>query len=59
MKHRVSLILLLFLLPLAGALAKDIPALTGRVNDTANLIPQDQRQRIETQLAQFEQQTSN
>jgi uncharacterized protein len=59
MKRRISLVLLLLLLPVAGVLAKDIPALTGRVNDTANLIPQDQRQRIETQLAQFEQQTSN
>ena len=39
--------------------AKDVPFLAGRVNDTANLIPQDQRQRIETKLAQFEQQTGN
>jgi uncharacterized protein len=59
MKHRVSLVLLLVLLPLAWALAKDVPPLTGRVNDTANLIPLDQRQRIEAQLAQFEQQTGD
>jgi uncharacterized protein len=59
MSRRASLLLLLFLLPLAWALAKDVPPLTGRVNDTANLIPLDQRQRIETQLAQFEQQTGN
>ncbi|MFL6258471.1 MAG: TPM domain-containing protein [Thermoanaerobaculia bacterium] len=59
MRRRVSLILLLLLLPLAGAAAKDIPPLTGRVNDTASLIPADQRQRIEAQLAQFEQQTGD
>ncbi len=59
MSRRVSLLLLLLLLPLAWALAKDVPPLAGRVNDTANLIPLDQRQRIEAQLAQFEQQTSN
>ena len=59
LSRRVSLVLLLLLLPLAWALAKDVPALAGRVNDTANLIPLDQRQRIETQLAQFEKQTSN
>jgi uncharacterized protein len=59
LSRRVSLVLLLLLLPLAWALAKDIPALTGRVNDTANLIPLDQRQRIEAQLAQFERQTGN
>ncbi len=59
MSRRVPLLLLLLLLPLAWALAREIPALTGRVNDTANLIPLDQRQRIEAQLAQFEQQTSN
>jgi uncharacterized protein len=52
--------LFLVLLILAGPLAaKDIPRLTARVNDYANLIPQDQRQRIEAQLAQFEQQTGN
>src|SRR5436305_5678841 len=59
MRRRVSLILLLLLMPLAWAAAKDIPPLTGRVNDTANLIPQDQRQRIEAQLAQFEKQTGD
>ena len=59
LRRRVPLLLLLFVLPLAWAFAKDVPPLTGRVNDTANLIPLDQRQRIEAQLAQFEQQTSN
>src|SRR5436305_12184583 len=59
MRRRVSLILLLLLLPFAWAAAKDIPPLTGRVNDTANLIPQHQRQRLESKLAQFEQQTGD
>jgi uncharacterized protein len=58
-RRRISLLFLLLLLPLAWALAREIPPLAGRVNDTANLIPLDQRQRIETQLAQFEQQTGN
>ncbi len=58
----------LFLVPVALAVlfvlvgpatAKEIPRLTAHVNDYANLIPQDQRQRIEAQLAQFEQQTGN
>jgi uncharacterized protein len=59
MSRRVLGFVLLLLLPLAGAAAKDIPPLTGRVNDTANLIPQDQRQRIEAQLAAFEKQTGD
>ena len=59
MARRIPLIALLLLLPLAGAAAKDIPRLTGHVNDTANLIPEDQRQRIEAQLAQFEKQTGD
>ncbi|HEX9943219.1 MAG TPA: TPM domain-containing protein [Thermoanaerobaculia bacterium] len=55
-----SLVLAVFfvLVPWVSA-AKDIPYLTGRVNDYANLIPPDQRQRIEAKLAQFEQQTGN
>ena len=59
MARRVSLILLLFLLPLAGLLAKDVPYLAGRVNDQANLIPVDQRQKIEAQLAQLEKETGD
>ncbi len=59
MSRRVSLVILLLLLPFAWVAAKDIPYLAGRVNDTANLIPQDQRQRIEAQLAQFEKQTGD
>jgi uncharacterized protein len=52
---------LLLLLPLAAGAADvaDVPALQGRVNDYANLISPDQKQRIEAQLAQFEQQTGN
>jgi uncharacterized protein len=59
MARRIPLIALLLLLSFAGAAAKDIPRLTGHVNDTANLIPEDQRQRIEAQLAQFEKQTGD
>ncbi|HEY0555841.1 MAG TPA: TPM domain-containing protein [Thermoanaerobaculia bacterium] len=51
--------ILLLLLPLAWAAAKDIPPLTGHVNDTASLIPEDQRQRIEAQLTEFEKQTGD
>jgi uncharacterized protein len=60
MSRRIPLVVLvLLLLPLARAAAKDVPPLTGHVNDTANLIPQDQRQRIEALLAQFEKQTGD
>jgi uncharacterized protein len=59
MARRLLLIFLLFLLPLSWAAARDIPPLTGRVDDTANLISPEQRQRIEAQLAQFERQTGN
>lgn len=52
------LAVLCVLVPWASA-AKDVPYLAGRVNDSANLIPPDQRQRIEAKLAQFEQQTGN
>ncbi len=51
--------LLLLVLPLAGAAARDVPPLTGRVDDTANLISPEQRQRLEAQLAQFERQTGD
>jgi uncharacterized protein len=59
MSRRIWGFVLLLLLPLAWVAARDIPPLTGRVNDTANLIPADQRQRIEAQLAQFEKQTGD
>ena len=50
---------LLLLLPLAGLAQGDIPALQGRVNDYASLLSPDQKQRIEAQLAQFDQQTGD
>ncbi|HEY0510969.1 MAG TPA: TPM domain-containing protein [Thermoanaerobaculia bacterium] len=59
MARRLPLIALLFLLPLAWAAAKDVPYLAGRVNDSANLLSADQKQRIEAQLAQFEKQTGD
>ena len=49
-------LLLLLLLP-ALAAALDVPALQGRVNDRANLIPPDARQRIEQKLGDLEQTT--
>jgi uncharacterized protein len=59
MVRRIPLIALLLLLPLGWAGAKDIPRLTGRIVDTASLIQEDQRQRIEAQLADFEKQTGD
>jgi len=54
------LVVLAVLFVLAGPIAaKDIPRLTAHVNDYANLISQDQRQRIEAQLTQFERQTGS
>jgi uncharacterized protein len=58
-RRLVVLFVLLFLLPLAVRAQGDVPALQGRVNDYASLISPDQKQRIEAQLAQFEQQTGN
>lgn len=58
MLRRLSILALLCLLPSVAA-ARDVPYLSGRVVDEANLIPADQRQRMEMQLAQFEQQTGN
>jgi len=60
--RRLGIFLALLFLPLAAVWAQaqgDVPALQGRVNDYANLISPDQKQRIEAQLAQFEQQTGN
>jgi uncharacterized protein len=59
MSSRFFPLALLILLSLTSAAAKEVPYLAGRVNDTANLIPPEQRQRIEAKLAQFEQQTGN
>ncbi|HEX2222649.1 MAG TPA: TPM domain-containing protein [Thermoanaerobaculia bacterium] len=52
----VLLIFVLLLLP-AFAAALDVPYLTGRVVDNANMVPADARQRIEGKLAQLESQT--
>jgi uncharacterized protein len=49
----------LFVLFPFAATAKDIPALTGRVVDQANLLTVDQKQRIETKLAAFEKETGD
>lgn len=57
MKARAAVLVLLLLLLPALAAALDVPALQGRVNDHANLIPPDARQRIEQKLAGLEQRT--
>jgi uncharacterized protein len=55
---RVVTILLLLLPALAAAL--DVPPLRNRrVNDDANIIPAETRQRLEQKLAEFEQRTTN
>jgi uncharacterized protein len=41
------------------AAALDVPALRGRVNDYAGVMTQEQRRSLETQLAQFEQETGH
>jgi uncharacterized protein len=41
------------------AAALDVPALRGRVNDYAGVMSQEQRRSLETQLAQFEQETGH
>jgi uncharacterized protein len=63
MKGRLSKAVLwvlpaLFFLSFAAA-AKDIPPLTGRIVDQANLLTADQKQRIETKLAAFEKETGD
>jgi uncharacterized protein len=52
----VLAVLFFLVFPLA---ALEVPYLAGRVNDNANLIPDDVRQRIEQKLAAFEQKTGN
>lgn len=49
------LVPLLAFVAVAGA-AKDVPFLSGRVNDTANLLSADARQRVEGMLQAFEKQ---
>lgn len=57
MRLRAAAFLLLILLFPVLAAALDVPALTGRVNDRANIIAPDARQRIEQKLAALEQRT--
>lgn len=57
MRSRAPVLVLLLLLLPALAAALDVPALQGRVNDRANLILPDARQRIEQKLAGLEQRT--
>lgn len=51
-----AILLLLLAVPLA---ALEVPYLSGRVNDNADLVPDDVQQRIEQKLAGFEQKTGN
>jgi uncharacterized protein len=59
MRARWIIVLLALLLAPSGSGAKEVPFLTGRVNDQANLLTPEQRQRIEQKLAEFERQTTN
>jgi len=53
----LSFLLLLIASPLARAL--EVPPLRGRVNDYAGVMSQDQARTLESQLAQFEQETGH
>jgi len=53
----LSFLLLLIASPLARAL--EVPPLRGRVNDYAGVMSQDQVRMLESQLAQFEQETGH
>ncbi|MES1241410.1 MAG: YgcG family protein [Acidobacteriota bacterium] len=55
MRRALAVVLVLLASPLAAELA--VPFLSGRVNDLANMVPDDARQRIEQKLAAFEQKT--
>jgi uncharacterized protein len=52
-----SLAVALSAFPAGVASARDVPFLSGRVNDTAGIIPADARDRIEGKLKQLEQAT--
>jgi uncharacterized protein len=54
--RRLAVLLFLLAAPLA---ALEVPYLSGRVVDNADLIPDDVQQRIEQRLAAYEQQTTN
>lgn len=59
MIRRPAFCAFLFLLSLAPAVAKEVPYLSGRVNDEAKLIPAEQLKRIEEKLEQFERETGS
>src|SRR5687767_15878041 len=54
--RRLAVVLFLMAVPLA---ALEVPYLSGRVVDNADLVPDDVQQRIEQRLAAYEQQTTN
>jgi len=58
-RHRYWLLLLVLLCAGVTRAAPDFPALTGRVVDSAGLLPENVQQQLEQQLAQHEQETSN
>ncbi|HXO18437.1 MAG TPA: TPM domain-containing protein, partial [Thermoanaerobaculia bacterium] len=53
-RYALAVLLVLLAIPL---LAKDVPFLSGRVDDTAGMLPPEARQRIEDKLKALEQQT--
>jgi uncharacterized protein len=58
--HRVVPLSFIFLLLVTSlTFALDVPPLRGRVNDYAGVMSQDQAQSLESQLAQFEQDTGH
>ena len=63
MKHGIRCIhlagIVLILLAATIATALDVPPLSGRVNDYARVLSQDQARSLETRLAQFEQETGH
>ncbi len=59
MRARWIIVLLALLLAPSWSSAKEVPFLTGRVNDQANLLTPEQRQRIEQKLAELERQTTH
>jgi uncharacterized protein len=63
MKHKFHCVhlagIVFILLAVAIAAALDVPPLRGRVNDYAGVLSQDQARSLESQLAQFEQETGH
>jgi len=52
--HRFALVAAALLALAASTAARDVPYLSGRVNDTAGMLPAEVRDRIEAKLAAFE-----